>query len=668
MTTDAYRTRPEFDDAVASATEAAAAYYDTGTVLMSDAEYDNIVDRVEASLALNPWWDTNDAMNLVRQVAGGASSGGDVSHPHLMGSLEKAKTLDDVAKFLDTLTGPVVVEPKLDGLAIRAEYRGGSLVLLATRGDGMTGEDVTGNAGLISGLPSVIPFSGDLEVRGEVFMTDADFDASNAARTGFGKAAFANPRNAVAGSLRKVDSEYSVQMSFAAYDVYPDAAIGTDHVETMTLLESWGIRSASGLIDSKLLTSGSEVEAAIAALGARRDTLGFPIDGAVVKAARFEDRAGLGMATRAPRWAAAYKYAPNEATTTLLGIEVGVGRTGRITLRAVLDPVPVGGTTVTYATLHNPAFIEQQGLAIGQKVMVVRAGDVIPRVTAAVGEQPAGLTPWHTPATCPDCGDPWDTSSLLWRCTTAECSTVGRITYAAARDCLDIMGMSEAIATALVEAGAVNDVADLFYLDVATLSAVVLGKTSTGADRRVGEATAAKIVAEIEKAKSQPLARVITALGIRKTGRTMGRRIASALGSMDALIAADEQVLSEIDGIGPEKAAVIVAEVAAMRPVIERLRAAGVTMTGETVAAAELPLAGKTVVVTGAMTGALAPYGRNEMNELIEANGGKASGSVSARTVYLVASDRTTSKAKKAADLGVEVLSPEQFARIIGIE
>lgn len=654
-----FSTYEEFNAAVLEASEAAAAYYDTDTQLIPDSVYDALVDRIEASVAAHPDW---DAAGLLDQVAGGQSSGGDVTHPIPMLSLAKAKTEEEVGSFISRLGDAAIVEVKLDGMAVRAVYTAGELTLVATRGDGSTGENVTTQADRISGLPQRLKQAVDLEVRGEVYMTDADFDQANTNRVASGKPAFVNPRNATAGSLRVADAKYFAPMSFAAYDAMGESVDSIDdHLARMRTLASMGITTAVSLVaGDPLATSSEKALARIQAIGDARASLGFPIDGAVVKAASNAKREEMGSVSRTPRWAVAYKYAADVSTTILRDIEIAVGRTGRISLRAVLDPVFVAGTTITYATLHNPKFVEDADFRIGDTVFVYRAGDVIPRVSAVdVARRPADAQPWVAPAGCPNCEQPWDKSSLLWRCHTPECSTVGRIEYAASRDVLDLDGFSTAMAEQLVEAGLVNDIADLYSLTVDQIASLPVGDGS----RTVGQTVAKKIIKQIEASKSQPLARVITALGIRLTGRTMGRRLAAHFGSMSAFQSASEAELSEVEGVGPEKARVIRAGVVSMTAVIERLAAAGLTMEAEQVAAPSgaLPLAGKTVVVSGSVPG----LSRNEANEWVERLGGKSSGSVSAKTSLLVAGDGSGSKSEKAASLGVPVMSAEDFAALV---
>lgn len=656
-------TREQFDQDVEAAEKAARAYYDSQQLLMSDADYDALIERIGAGQELHPNWDSR---GLLDQVAAGASVGGDVVHPTPMGSLEKVKGDEELTAFLTHAQGPVVVEPKLDGMAVRVEYYDGELTLLATRGDGTTGENITAQAGLIAGLPTALASATGLEVRGEVYMSDSDFEASNSARITSGKKGFANSRNAVAGSLRNTNPGYLVTMSFAAYDATWDDSPDT-YYERVSHLRAFGISVATDLVEVAGLHAQEDAVAAVRSLGEMRDQLDFPIDGAVIKVNHDTDRERLGYGSRAPKWAVAYKYAPNEATSILRDIEVGVGRTGRMSLRARIDTVEVGGVAISHATLHNPEFIAQHDLRIGQRVLVVRAGDVIPRVTAAMDghEGATDSNAWEPPAHCPQCGEAWDKTSVMWRCRTPECSTVGRLTYAVGRDCLDVMGASEAICTALVEAGLVRDLADLLALDEGTLAQVSLGVTDSGKERRIGPVVAAKLAAELHAARTRPLAKVLAALGVRTLGRTLSRRMAAVYSTLTEVRQATAEELSRIDGIGTEKAAIIAEELRELAPMLDRLSPLLETPRAENQTTGAL--SGMTVVVTGAMTGPLAGMTRTDMNDLIEKHGGKASGSVSAKTSLLVCADSGSSKARKALDLGVPVDTPEEFAARIGV-
>ena len=654
------KTRRQFDTAVEQALNAAAAYYDSAEMQMTDAEYDVLIDDITEAAAQHPDWDSRGVLD---QVAAGASAGGEVTHPTPMLSLSKVKTLDDVRDFVTKVAQPVTVEPKLDGLAVRAEYVKGALTLVATRGDGATGEDVTARASEIQGLPLKLRKSLTFEVRGEVFMTDHDFETANDNRVHSGKPAFVNSRNAVAGCLRNSDREYDAPMSFAAYDASGMSISDDSYISRMLSLASWGIGTAralvSGVSDLKATTDPEEVVTRIESLGQRRSGLGFPIDGAVVKTDDVNARESLGVVSRTPRWAAAYKYAADTASTVLRDIEVAVGRTGRISLRAVLEPVFVGGTTVTFATLHNPAFVQEADFRIGDTVYVYRAGDVIPRVNAVdLSKRRRGAKKWIAPTTCPQCGEEWDYSTMLWRCPSPECSLTSWIDFALSRDVLDVDGASIAFAEQAVEAGLVNDLSDIFTLSidqVATLPA--------GDDRQIGVKNATKIVNGIQTAKEQPLARQITSWNIRMVGRTLGRRMAAHFHTLDALLAASQEDLAAVDGIGAEKSRVIYSGLRDREPMIRTLVALGIntgTPASPTTNDGTLPLAGKKVVVTGTVPGLT----RTEAQEAVERLGGQSSGSVSKSTDLVVIGDGAGSKADKAAELGIPTMSAEDFAQL----
>jgi DNA ligase (NAD+) len=656
--------RAGFDAAVATARAAATAYYDTAVMVMPDAEYDALADRIQATLAVHPDWDDR---GVITGVAAGASAGGAVVHPTPMLSLDKVKTRDELAAFVVRLGDRTVVEVKLDGLAVRAEYREGRLVLVATRGDGSTGEDVTVQAqrdGGIGGLPVTLvePFTG--EVRGEVYMTDTDFATANANRVAAGGKAFVNARNATAGSLRAQTAVAATPMTFAAYELTGGRADAhTEHSSRMEYAASLGFATAYDLTRAAgghvVAADVDDVFAVIDAIEKARPTLGYQIDGAVIKADADATRDRLGMASRTPYWATAFKYPPDTGFSTLRDIEVAVGRTGRASFRAVIDPVFVGGSTITYASLHNAPWIVEQGLAIGMKVAVIRAGDVIPRVTAAVGEQPEGLTPWAPPGACPQCGEAWDTSSLLWRCHTASCAAVNALVYWCSRDALDVERIGESICEALVEQGLATTVADLYDLTVDDLANLPMGTTSTGSVRRLGLANATEIVAQLETSKAQPFNRVITGLGIRMTGRSVGRWLAARFTSMDALRAATVAEVAEIDRMGMVKAQAVVDGLAAMADVIDRLAAHGLTMH-VVVEGGHRPWEGKKVVVSGSVPG----MSRTQAQEAAARLGATVSGTVSKNTELLVAGDGAGSKLAKAQELGIEIMSAEDFAAL----
>jgi len=657
----------EFQLAVVAAKRAAKAYYDTESLLMSDSEYDSLVDRISEAKEANPEW--NDA-GVLTQVAAGASAGGSLQHPQPMLSLDKSTELSVLSEFVTGVPGPCVVEMKLDGNAVRAAYSNGRLVTLATRGDGATGEPLDASLS-IDGLPNTITMQGEVTVTGEVYMTDDDFERSNANRIASGKPGFAKPRNAASGVLRRETQTFEAFLSFASYHASsPELDTIDDYQERMARLNEQGIRTVQSLqkeldLDTAATTGGTEVVRQIEEMQGRRASLPVGMDGAVVKAVSYALRETIGVATRHPRWAMAYKYPPLEATSYLVDIEVGVGRTGQMTLRGVLDPpVDLDGSTVKYATLHNPAFLAEQNLGLGSRALVTLQGAVIPRIAGGLGDQPQGVVPWQPPSTCPNCGEPWDTSQVLWRCHTYSCGLSNRIRYAAERDVLDIDGLGEEVAIALVESKLVSDLADLFSLSANQIANTQIGTTPGGKPRLIGETTAIKITEGIAKAKLQPLNRVICSLGIPKMGQTMSRRLAAHFGSLDALRSADAPALMEVEGVATEKAAIYRAGLSEMSDVIDRLVAAGVTSevrmaTGPD--GGDRPLEGKTYVVSGSVPG----YTRTSVNERIEELGGKASSSVSPKTTALVTTETGTSKAKKAAQIGIPVIDPADFAELL---
>ncbi|MEU9129426.1 NAD-dependent DNA ligase LigA [Kitasatospora sp. NPDC048540] len=668
-----------YADAVATAVRAAEAYYADGSTPLGDDEYDALLRSITAYEQAHPDQVLPDSPT--GKVAGGAA-GGDVPHSVPMLSLDNvfsAEELDLWAAGLERRLGrPVAgwcVEPKLDGLAVAARYRAGRLVQLVTRGDGLAGEDISHATGAVLGLPAELGEPVDVELRGEVLLTQSQFEQANAVRLAHGATPFANPRNGAAGTLRAKDRAYRVELTFFAYDALglPEPA----HSELLERIAALGANTAAATAAGpRHCTDVAQVQQRIAEIGALRAALPFGIDGIVIKADAAADQEQAGSGSRAPRWAVAYKLPAVHKVTRLLEVEWNVGRTGVIAPRAVLEPVEVDGVTITYATLHNPADITRRGLLIGDQVFVHRAGDVIPRVEAPLTEQRTGAEREIVfPTDCPRCGDAIDTSQQRWRCVRGRgCQAVASIRYAAGRDQLDIEGLGGTRAVQLVDAGLVTDLADLFTLTREQLLTL----------ERMGDTSADNLIAALAAAKAQPLHRVFCALGVRGTGRSMSRRIAAHFGSMAAIRAADAEALAGVDGIGPEKAAVVVAELAELADVLDRLAALGVgtavtaptapaTVSGSSAASASAaedgpqgPLAGQAVVVTGTMTGPLAALSRTETNELIERAGGKASSSVSKRTTLLVAGDKAGSKRAKAEELGVRVVTPEEFAELVG--
>ncbi|MEV4615268.1 NAD-dependent DNA ligase LigA [Kitasatospora sp. NPDC049258] len=660
-----------YADAVATAVQAAAAYYADGSTPLGDDEYDALVRGIEAYEAAHP--DEVLPDSPTGKVAGGAATG-DVPHSVPMLSLDNvfsAEELETWAAGLERRLGHPVdgwcVEPKLDGLAVAARYRAGSLVQILTRGDGLAGEDITHSADAVLGLPARLAEPLDLELRGEVLLTQDQFDHANEVRTAHGATPFAHPRSGAAGTLRAKDRPYRVELTFFAY-----GAIGLDdlgHTALLARLAELGAHTAATTAAHPVrCATVAEVQQRVDEITALRSALPFGIDGVVIKADTVADQQQAGSGSRAPRWAVARKLAAEHKVTRLLGVEWNVGRTGIIAPRAVLEPVVIDGVTITYATLHNPADITRRGLLLGDQVFVYRACDVIPRVEAPLVDQRTGdETPIVFPEVCPRCGDPIDTSEQRWRCSRGRsCQAVASIRYAVGRDQLDIEGLGGTRAVQLVDAGLVADVADLFALTREQLLGL----------ERMGETSTDNLLAAIETARNAPLNRVFCALGIRGTGRTMSRRIAAHFGSMTAIRAADADALAGVAGIGVEKAKVVVAELADLAPVLDKLTAqnVGTAVTEPTLVAApdaqdggpQGPLTGESVVVTGSMAGGpLDGLSRNEVNELIERAGGKASSSVSKKTTLLVAGEKAGSKRAKAEELGIRILTPDAFAELV---
>ena len=644
-------------DAIARATDAAHAYYDTDIETMSDADYDTLLDDIAGYEAANPAAAVTHKLHTA--VAGGTSEGGDVAHEIPMLSLDKANTIAEVRAFIakaDAAGSPVRLEPKLDGMAVDVKYENGNIVRVATRGDGRTGEDITERVTAIApaGMPDSVPFPGTVHVRGELVMSRADFEVSNTARVASGKPSFANPRNAVAGSVRKSNPGYTVAMTFISYGM-------TGVTDDAATAESAGFKPSSAMIG----IPGDPIDI-LEDFGQERktDAFPYPTDGIVIKMTDEDVKAELGDTSRAPRWAVAYKYAADRATTKLLGIETGVGRTGAISYTAIVEPVEVDGSVVGRATLHNANFIADNDLRIGDTVEIYKANDIIPRIVRSFPEHRTEDSAPYVPSTvCPISGEPLDMSSVIWRSPAPEASLGALVNYATSRDALDVDGLGEEISDALVERGVVNDLGDLFTLDRDELATLNLGS-----DRQVGYKVADKILANLDKAKEQPLNRVITALGIRKSGRTFGRRLASHFHTMDAILDAPKEAFLAVEGVGDERMELFYAGFEKNRPVIDKLRAAGVNMGA--VPAADngpKPLAGMKVVVTGAMTGPLAALNRTQVQELIESNGGQASGSVSSSTSLLVCGEEGSSKWTKAKSLGIRIVTPEEFAGMVGV-
>ncbi|GIJ76557.1 DNA ligase (NAD+) [Micromonospora phaseoli] len=672
--------RSAYVEALAAARAAAAKYHNGSDLLMDDAAYDALLARIAATEARESRWKPADSPTEL--VAAGVAAGGEIEHSEPMLGLDNVFGEEQLRRWAGRLerllsrpADAFVVEPKIDGLAIAAWYVDGRLSRVATRGDGRAGEDVTGQARRAAGLPGQLDRPLTVEIRGEVFMTDADFVVANELRTGHGEPPFAHPRSAAAGTLRAEGRAYDAPLSFIAYDVRGPVCAAADgpppHSVEMAALAELGVTSTAATGGMTVCATIDEAVTAVESLRVARGTLGYGVDGAVVKADRPRDRELAGSSSRAPRWGIACKFPADTRTTTLLGIEVQIGRTGVVTPVAVLEPVQISGVTVTSATLHNFDDLARRNVRVGDIVFVRRAGDVIPEITGAMLERrdPAS-TPYQPPVTCPRCGGPLDRSQKRWRCAAGRaCGAHEALAHFVTRDAMDIDGLGGKIIQSLVAAGMVTDPADLYDLDAARLVTL----------ERMGEISAAKLVASIQASARRPLSRVLIGLGVRMTGRALSRRMARHFGTMRALLDAGVDELQQVDGIGPERAATIVADLVELAPLIDRLAGRGVNMVepaaappaGAGTGPAPVDAAGgllrrpdgtpMRVVVTGAVPG----LSRTEGNEAVERLGGSASGSVSARTDLVVVGEGSGGKADKAATLGVRIMPADRFAALV---
>ncbi|CAB3687264.1 NAD-dependent DNA ligase LigA [Achromobacter kerstersii] len=672
-------------------------YYVYDEPSVSDAEYDGLMRQLEALEAEHPELVTPESPTQ-RVGAAPVSAFGSVRHAVPMLSLNNAFDEEEVAAFdrrvTDTLRGAGMLGPaqqadyfcelKLDGLAISLRYEDGRLVQAATRGDGQTGEDVTSNIRTIKAIPLQLKGAAPkvLEVRGEVLMNRADFEKLNVAQAKRDEKVFVNPRNAAAGSLRQLDPRITAKrpLRFFAYGwgevqglpgtqngLFDEASAGAgqasqlpekSHGAMLAWLHELGL--PVNLMHNHRATGAEGLMAFYAKVGALRASLPYDIDGVVYKVDSLPAQKVLGFVARAPRFALAHKFAAEEATTTLLDIEVQVGRTGAITPVARLKPVFVGGVTVTNATLHNEDEIRRKDVRKGDTVIVRRAGDVIPEVLGPVLEKrPDDAQEFVMPTACPVCGSAIERleDETIARCTGGLfCGAQRKQTlwHAASRKALDIEGLGEKLVDQLVDSGRVKTLADLYSLRPLEL---------VGLDR-MGQKSADNLVAAIDKAREPGLNRLLFALGIRHVGETTARDVARHFGSIDAIMDADEEALSSVPDVGPVVAASIRRFFAEQhnRDVIEQLKAQGVNPVAEA-APQDTTLAGKTFVLTGTLPN----WTREEASMHIQAAGGKVSGSVSKKTAYLVAGAEAGSKLTKAQELGVTVLDEDALKELLGM-
>ena len=653
--------RQRIDELTRILSEANYQYYVQDNPTMPDFEYDRLLRELEELEAAHP--------DLVRPDSPAQRVGGEalskfekVTHVVPLMSLQDVFSPEELVEFLtktkesfpDSLFS---VEPKIDGLSVALEYENGLFVRGATRGDGVVGEDVTENLKTIRSIPMRLEDApARLIVRGEVYMPKKSFEALNERQEAEGKSLFANPRNAAAGSLRQLDSKITAQRKLDILIFNVQLAEGvefTSHQGSLDFLRKLHFK----VIDNDLLDNPDQIVDLIMAINENREQLSCDIDGAVVKVNDLAQRQRMGSTAKCPKWAVAYKYPPEIKPTVVENIVVQVGRTGVLTPKAVVKPVRLAGTTVTNATLHNQDFSSERDIRIGDTVMIRKAGEIIPEILEVdLSKRPKDTEPYFLPMVCPVCGAPTakDDDGAFLRCTGAECpAQLSRnIAHFVSRDAMDIDGLGSAIVDGLIEKGLLKSPADIYYLSLDDMKSLW----------QKGELAASKLLTAIENSKEQDLSKLIFALGIRQVGAKTGKVLASQFGTLDALMAATVEELTEVPDVGAVTAQNIADWFAQLQSqhMVQRLRQAGVNFVSKRTVT-DARFAGMTFVLTGA----LSKFTREEATEKIELFGGKASGSVSKKTTYVVVGENAGSKERKARELDIPILSEDDFLAMI---
>ena len=653
--------KKRMDELVEKLKDANYRYYVLDNPEMPDFEYDRLLRELEELENANP--ELLRADSPTQRVGGEVLSAFQkVEHPVPLQSLQDVFSTEELTEFLEkTLEGDTAsafsVEPKIDGLSVALEYVEGKFLRGATRGDGSVGEDVTENIKTIRSIPMTIENApARLIVRGEVFMPKKSFHKLNERQEAEGKQLFANPRNAAAGSLRQLDSKIAASRGLDCYVFNIQLIEGvefTTHEESLNYLESLKFK----VIPHVTMSNASEIVAHVASINENREKLTCDIDGAVIKVNDLAQRTRMGSTAKTPRWAVAYKYPPEIKPTVVEDIVVQVGRTGVLTPKAVVKAVRLAGTTVTNATLHNQDFISQRDIRIGDTVLIRKAGEIIPEILEVdFSKRPEGAEPYHLPGHCPVCGArvEKDEDGAFLRCTGAECpAQLSRnIAHFVSRDAMDVEGLGSSIVEALIEKDLIKSPADIYYLQLEDISSLW----------KSGKTAAKKLLAAIEASKQQDVSRLIYALGIRQVGAKTGKVLASTFGNLDALMNASVEELTEVPDVGGVTAANIYDwfHQEQSSHLVERLRGAGVNFESKRVLT-DNRFAGKTFVLTGALT----KFTRDEATEKIELLGGKAAGSVSKKTSYVVVGENAGSKERKARELGIPILSEDDFLAMI---
>lgn len=684
-------------------------YYALDAPEITDAAFDKLLAELQQIEAAHPELVTPDS--YTQRVGGYVSEQfTPVTHMARMYSMDDAMNLEELDEWLvrteEALGAGRVAytcELKIDGLGVAITYQNGSFVRAATRGDGTTGEDVSLNVRTIKDVPmhlseaALAHMGADrgttIEVRGEVYMPKGSFARLNAEADAEGREPFANPRNAAAGSLRQKDPKVTATRSLATF-IYSIADTAPLHVDSQHAFLAW-LREAGFSVNASVArcTSPEEVHAFCADALAHRGDLDYDIDGVVVKVDGFDQQTDLGFTARAPRWAIAFKFPPEEKATVLREIRIQVGRTGVLTPVAEFDPVTVAGSTIARATLHNLDEIRRKDVRVGDTIIVHKAGDVIPEVVGPVlDKRPADAVEWDMPEACPACGSPvvHEGDEVAYRCVSLDCPAQlkERLIHWVSRGCMDVDGLGDELIDKMIEAGLLRDVADFYTLDADSIAALDTGRTYAKDDKKrgvaagdpikVGHTIAGKVMDELVRSKAQPLSRVLFALGIRHVGKSVAEVLAQRFLTIDALAAASEEDIAACEGIGPKIAASVreFLSVPENLEVLQRLREAGLALEenlGAAVAqaaqetgvdadlAAGQPLDGLTFVLTGTLVNRT----RDEAGAALKLLGAKVSGSVSKKTSYLVAGPKAGSKLTKAESLGVPVLDEEALERIL---
>ena len=637
-------------------------YYVEDAPIISDYEYDMLMQRLKALEDKYPELITPDSPT--QKVGGAALSKFEpVHHQVPLESLTDVFSYDELFAFgerMDAAFGGkqrYSVEPKIDGLSMSLEYENGVFVRGATRGDGVTGENVTENLRTVRSLPLHIENAPErLIVRGEVYMSKAVFEELNAQRELKGEALLANPRNAAAGSMRQLDPKVAASrkldiicfnMQFSSDDKY------ISHAQTLDAMREMGFP----VVPYKCYDNIKDCVERIQWLGENRGELPYDMDGAVIKLDSLKERIALGSTAKAPRWAVAFKYPPEKKESRVLDVVVQVGRTGVLTPKAIVEPVRLAGTTVSAATLHNQDNIDRLDLRIGDTVLLQKAGEIIPEVLSVnLSKRPEGTVPFVMPSVCPECGSPVvrDEDGAALRCTSPECPAqrLRNIAHFASREAMDIEGLGISVCESLINSGMVKDASDLYYLN---------GTAVAGLDR-MGEKSASNLINAIENSKSAGLARLLCAFGIRQVGQKAAKVLAGHFPDLDSLISAREDELTAIPDIGGITAGFIINWFSNPQSIdlIEKLRKAGVSFSSK-----EEKKDSRFAGISFVLTGTLDHFTRDEASAIIESFGGKTSSSVSKKTGYVLAGENAGSKLTKAENLGIRIITETEFEEII---